>query len=94
MLEKKFLLKNNFDLAISINTLHNLKIFELEKAIREINRVGKKKFIAVESFKNDQQLFNLQCWALTCQSFFSHNEWKWLYKKCGYNGDYEFIYFD
>jgi len=86
--------KNNFDLVISINTLHNLKIFDLEKAIKEINRVGKKKYIAVESFKNEEQLFNLQCWALTCQSFFSHEEWIWLYKKCSYNGDYEFIYFD
>jgi len=92
---KKIPFKNdNFDLVISINTLHNLKIFDLEKAIKEINRVGKKKYIAVESFKNDKQLFNLQCWALTCQTFFSYDEWKWLYKKCNYNGDYEFIYFD
>ena len=27
----------NFDLVISINTLHNLKIFDLENAIKEIN---------------------------------------------------------
>lgn len=93
--EKKIPYKSNsFDLVISINTLHNLEIFNLETAITEINRVGKKKYIAVESFKNDQQLFNLQCWALTCQSFFSYNEWKWLYKKLKYKGDYEFIYFD
>ena len=85
---------NSFDLVISINTLHNLEIFNLETAITEINRVGKKKYIAVESFKNDQQLFNLQCWALTCQSFFSYNAWKWLYKKLKYKGDFEFIYFD
>lgn len=84
----------NFDLVLSINTLHNLKIFDLENAIKEINRVGKKKYIAVESFKNDQQLFNLQCWALTCQSFFSKDEWQWLYKKLKYSGDFEFIYFD
>jgi ubiquinone/menaquinone biosynthesis C-methylase UbiE len=90
--EKKIPYKSkNFDLVISINTLHNLEIFNLETAIREINRVGKKKYIVVESFKNDQQLFNLQCWALTCQSFFSYNEWKWLYKKLKYKGDFEFI---
>ena len=59
------------------------KLIELEK-----------KYIAVESFKNDQQLFNLQCWALTCQSFFSKEEWIWLYKKLKYSGDFEFIYFD
>ena len=84
---------NNFDLVISINTLHNLKLFDLENAIKEINRVGKKKYIVVESFQNDKELFNLQCWALTCQTFLSKDEWIWLYKKIKYNGDYEFIYF-
>ena len=93
--EKKFPFKSNyFDLVISLATLHNLKIFDLEKSIQEIERVGKKKYIMVESYKNDRQLFNLQCWALTCQSFFSHDEWIWLYKKNKYSGDYEFIYFN
>lgn len=93
--EKKYPFKSNFfDLVISINTLHNLKIFDLKKAISEINRVGKKKYIVVESYKNDKQLFNLQCWALTCQTFLSKEEWQWLYKTLKYTGDYEFIYFN
>ncbi len=93
--EKKFPFKSKeFDLVISMATLHNLKIFDLENSIQEIERVGKKKYIMVESYKNDRQLFNLQCWALTCQSFFSHDEWLWLYKKNKYSGDYEFIYFN
>ena len=24
----------------------------------------------VESYRNEKELFNLQCWALTCESFF------------------------
>ncbi len=93
--EKKFPFKSNyFDLVISLATLHNLKIYDLEKSINEIERVGKKKYIMVESYKNDRQLFNLQCWALTCQSFLSTDEWLWMYKKNKYSGDYEFIYFD
>ena len=86
--------KNYFDLVISLATLHNLKIFDLINSINEIERVGKKKYIMVESFNNDRQLFNLQCWALTCQTFLSTKEWLWLYKKFGYKGDYEFIYFN
>ena len=85
--------KNYFDLVISVTTLHNLEVFDLEKALKEIERVGKKKYILVESYKNEKELFNLQCWALTCESFFSENEWKWLYKKFKYSGDYEFISF-
>lgn len=82
-----------FDLVFSINTLHNLEIDHLINAIKGIQRIGKKKFICVESYKNEQELFNLQCWALTCESFFSKREWTWILKNSGYNGDFEFIYF-
>jgi ubiquinone/menaquinone biosynthesis C-methylase UbiE len=83
-----------FDLVISIGCLHNLQVFDVEKALQEISRVGKKSYVLVESFRNDEELFNLQCWALTCQSFFNVDEWKWLYKKFGFIGDYEFIFFE
>ena len=82
-----------FDLVISINTLHNLKIQSLKKSLPECQRVSKNGYIVVESFRNEEELFNLQCWALTCQSFFSTDEWLWIFKEFGYSGDYEFIYF-
>jgi len=85
---------NQFDLVFSINTLHNLEIDSLTQAIKEIQRVGKKHYICAESYKNEEELFNLQCWALTCESFFSMREWIWLLKNSGYTGDYEFIYFN
>ncbi len=83
-----------FDLALSFGLYHNFSIFELEKSIKEFSRVSKKNYLMVESYKNDKQLFNLQCWALTCESFFSPKEWEWIFKKFKYKGDYEFIYFD
>lgn len=86
--------EREFDLAISLTTLHNLKIFDLKNAIQNIQRVAKNKFIVVESFRNEAELFNLECWALTAQSYFSDDEWIWLLNKFGYNGDYEFIYFE
>jgi ubiquinone/menaquinone biosynthesis C-methylase UbiE len=84
----------HFDLVISLGTLHNLRIFELQTTIREIERVGKNKYIMVEAYRNEVELFNLQCWALTCESFFHTFEWVWLYDHFGYTGDYEFIYFE
>ena len=83
-----------FDLAFSFGCVHNLKIFDLEKCLNEFTRVSKKQFIMTESYKSEKQLFNLQCWALTCESFLSYQEWIWIFKKFGYKGDYEFIYFD
>lgn len=83
-----------FDLVLSINTLHNLEIFDLKKALQEITRVGRRHYICVESYRNEQELFNLQCWALTCEAFYSTRAWEWLLKEFGYPGDYEFIYFE
>jgi ubiquinone/menaquinone biosynthesis C-methylase UbiE len=85
---------NEFDLVISLGCFHNLRIFELQTALSEMERVGEHGYIMLESYRNEQELFNLQCWALTCESFFDHEEWRWLYKHFGYTGDYEFIYFE
>jgi len=85
---------NHFDLVISLGCLHNLRIFELETALKEIERVGKAKYVMVESYRNEQEQFNLQCWALTAESFFDTAEWIWLFQYFGYTGDYEFIYFE
>ena len=85
---------NEFDLVISFTTLHNLKIYDLKKAVQEIERVGCEKFIMVEAYRDEAELFNLECWALTCESFFRPDEWIWMYEEWGYKGDYEFIYFE
>lgn len=85
--------KNEFDLVISLGCLHNLRIFELDLALEEMERVALNGYLMIESYRNEQEQFNLQCWALTCESFFDTKEWPWLFKNMGYKGDYEFIYF-
>ena len=85
--------KNEFDLAISLGCLHNLRIFELEIALKEMERVASNGYLMLESYRNEQEQFNLQCWALTCESFFDTKEWTWLFEHLGYKGDYQFIYF-
>jgi SAM-dependent methyltransferase len=85
---------DEFDLVISLGTLHNLRLFDLRAALLEIERVGKSGYVMVESYRNEQELFNLQCWALTCESFFDTEEWVWLYEHFEYTGDYEFIFFE
>ena len=61
---------NSFDLVISINTLHNLLSFELESALREINRVSKSNaYICVESYRNEKEKENLLYWQVTCEQF-------------------------
>ena len=83
-----------FDLVISLGCLHNLRLYELQTAIGEIERVGRSKYIMVEGYRNELEQFNLECWALTAESILHASEWIWLYGHFGYTGDYEFIYFE
>jgi len=83
-----------FDLVLSLMTLHNLKIPELAVALPEIERVGKHGYIYHESYRNEQEQFNLQCWALTAETIVDNKTWIWLYNHFGYTGDYEFAYFE
>lgn len=86
---------NTFDLVVSINTLHNLYCYELESAIKEIERVGKKnKYICVESYRNEEEKVNLLYWQVTCEMFCTPEEWQWWFSHCDYTGDHSFIYFE
>lgn len=85
---------DEFDLVISINTLHNLVLPKLWSALAEISRVSKShKFVCVESYQNEKEKVNLLYWQLTCKAFFSPDDWQFLFSKTEYSGDYEFIYF-
>ena len=93
--QEKFPFEDNFfDLVISLGTLHNLHIYELEVSLSEIQRVGKDGYVMVESFRNELEMFNLECWALTAETIKDVDEWKWIFDRFGYTGDYEFIFFE
>ncbi len=84
-----------FDLVISINALHTLHNYDLENALREIERVGKKnKYICVESYRNESEKANLLYWQVTCEAFCTPEEWDWWFKQTGYSGDHSLIYFE
>ena len=83
-----------FDLVFSINTLHNLHNHDLECALKEMGRVGKRQYLCVESYRNEFEKANLLYWQVTCEQFNSPSDWDWWFKYCGYTGDYSFIYFE
>ena len=86
---------HSFDFVYSITTLHNLHCYDLDKALREIERVGKKnKYICVESYRNEVEKANLLYWQVTCEAFNTPEEWDWWFKQTGYTGDHSFIYFE
>jgi SAM-dependent methyltransferase len=83
-----------FDLVVSLGTLHNLPVADLWSALEEIERVGRgAKYVMVESYRDEREKMNLLYWQLTCKSFYSVEDWEWLYRRVGYRGDYGFIFF-
>ena len=86
---------NYFDYVFSITTLHNLHNYDLQKALCEIERVGKKhKYLCVESYRTEEEKANLLYWQVTCEAFCTPEEWEWWFTLTGYTGDYSFIYFE
>ena len=84
-----------FDLVLSVNVLHNFRLPDLEVAFLEIERVAKKhKYIVMDGYRTEQEKVNLMYWQLTCECFFTPEEWEWVFQKCGYTGDYSLVYFE
>lgn len=87
--------ERSFDLVLSLMTLHNLYVFDLARALREITRVSRgPSFVSVESYRSEQEKANLLAWQLTCESFYTPDEWRWVFEHFGYAGDYEFMFFE
>lgn len=85
----------HFDFVYSITTLHNLHNYDLDKALREMERVGKKnKYLCVESYRNEVEKANLLYWQVTCEAFCTPEEWEWWFKQTSYTGDYSLIFFE
>jgi SAM-dependent methyltransferase len=83
-----------FDLVFSINTLHNLPNRDLDAALREMERVGKHKYLCVESYRNEAEKANLLYWQVTCEQFNSPDDWAWWFELTRYAGDHSFIFFE
>ena len=85
----------SFDLVVSINTLHNLRVAELDLAFREIERVGRgASYVVLDAFRNEREKVNLMYWQLTCQCFYMPEDWHWWFDHTGYSGDHSFVYFE
>ena len=51
-------------------------------ALREIERVGRRhKYVCVESYRNEDEKVNLLYWQLTCESFYTPEEWQWWFER-------------
>ena len=80
---------NEFDLVISINTVHNLSFEDCETALQEIERVSLKyAFITVDAYRTEEERSRMEAWNLTAQTVMKTSEWVNYFRMVGYSGDY------
>lgn len=82
----------SFDLVISINTIHNLPITALKKALKEIMRVTRRAaFITVDAYRNAKEKKRMEMWNLTARTILHVDEWIAFFDENGYFGDYDWF---
>ena len=80
---------DEFDVVISINTIHNLEIEECKLALREISRVSRgASFITVDAYRTQEEMERMFAWNLTAKTILSVDEWKEVFHEVGYEGDF------
>ena len=85
----------SFDFVVSLGMLHNLFNYQIDKALKEIERVARgSKYLMFESYRNEREKANLLYWQLTCHAFHTPEEWQWIFDQAGYTGDFGCIFFE
>lgn len=78
-----------FDLALAINTIHNLDPDGCEKALREMERVSPGRgFVQVDAYRTPAERQIFEDWMLTARTYLMPDEWEAMFDRTGYRGDY------
>ncbi|HAA93396.1 MAG: methyltransferase [Rhodospirillaceae bacterium] len=79
----------SFDLALSINTAHNLDEKGCFRSIQEIQRVSPRAaFVQFDAYRDESERQLFEDWMLTAQTYFTPEDWLKFLGRAGYTGDY------
>jgi len=79
-----------FDFCIAFNSLYMQNLGDVIKSLREIERVSKKSYVILASGENDNERNKFYKWTLIGTTILLKKEWKKLFKKIKFKGDYYF----
>jgi len=84
---------SEFDLVISINTIHNLSKDGCLQALREIQRTSKgNSFVTVDAYRNNVEKERIEAWNLTARTICHVDAWREIFSTAGYTGDYYWFF--
>jgi len=79
-----------FDFTIAFNAIYMYNLGDVIKILKEIERVSKRSYIVVASGENDEERNLFYKWTLIGTTILLKKEWKKLFKKINFTGDYYF----
>ena len=79
-----------FDFVIAFNSLYMQNLGDVIKSLQEIERVSKNSYVILASAENDEERNKFYRWTLIGTTILLKKEWKTLFKKINFNGDYYF----
>jgi len=89
-----------FDLVVAIGSVYTLARERCRKAIRDIERIGKRKYIQVASWRSDEERDRFREWQLVSGYYddlgkwvdlgttFDTRGWEEFFREAGYTGEY------
>ena len=78
----------SYRLAVSINTLHNLEQDEVVEALRVMSAMSDNQYVMFDAYRTDEEKRRMFDWNLTAKTILHVDEWKALFRKIAYIGDY------
>ena len=79
-----------FDFTIAFNSLYMQNLGDVIKSLKEIERVSKNSYVILASGENDYERNKFYKWTLIGTTILLKKEWKTLFKKINFSGDYYF----
>ena len=79
-----------FDFVIAFNSLYMQNLGDVIKSLKEIERVSKKSYVILASGETDEERNKFYRWTLIGTTILLKKEWKTLFKKLKFKGDYYF----
>ena len=67
---------------------------DTEQAVSAALHAGYRHIDTAAAYRNEREKVNLMYWQLTCRIFHTPEEWDFEFKRSGYTGDHEFIFFE
>tara|TARA_B100002051_G_C16740985_1_gene644295 strand:- start:2291 stop:2953 length:663 start_codon:yes stop_codon:yes gene_type:complete len=80
----------SLDFVIAFNSLYMQNLGDVIKSLKEIERVSKKSYVVLASGENDDERNKFYKWTLIGTTILLKKEWKTLFKKIKFKGDYYF----